>query len=122
MLTLDEVLADVAASPGFEGCTEIGANSRSVSGRTPLHWMATLGDAVGTELLLQAGANIDAVDDEGNTALHEATTSRQQGVVGVLVAHGAQVHLVNAAGQSSLEMAEADGYHPTLTLLKTNAS
>lgn len=121
MLTLDEVLADVAASPGFEGCPEIGANSRSDTGRTPLHWMATLGDVAGIELLLQAGASIDAVDDEGNTALHEATALRQHGVVGFLVARGAQLHLVNAAGQSSLAIAEADGYHPTVNLLKTNA-
>jgi len=121
MLTLDEVLADVATSPGFEGCTEIGANSRSDAGRTPLHWMATLGDVVGVELLLEAGANIDAIDDDGNTALHEATALRQHDVVGVLVARGAQVHLVNAAGQSSLAIAEADGYHPTAILLKTNA-
>jgi uncharacterized protein len=115
MLTIDEVLADVAAAPGFSGRVEI--NSRGSEGQTPLHWMATLGDATGIELLLRAGANIDAADSQGNTPLHEAVLCRQRTAVAVLLKGGANVHLKNVLGLTPRALAEAERYSPVLELL-----
>ena len=118
MLTLAEVLADAAASPGFEGIGIVSVSSRSTEGKTPLHWMATLGDAHGAQLLLEAGADVDAADSEGNSALHEAVLMRQHGVVGVLVRAGAQAHLENAAGETPFGIAATGGDAPILNELK----
>ena len=115
MLTIDEVLADVAAAPGFSGRVEI--NTRGNEGQTPLHWMATLGDATGIELLVRAGADIDAADSHGNTPLHEAVLCRQHLAVAALLKGGAGVRLKNLAGLTPRDLAEAEGYFPVLELL-----
>ena len=48
-----------------------GVNSRGAKLRTaPLHLAAQRGHASAVVFLLQKGAAVDAVDDDGNTALH----------------------------------------------------
>lgn len=118
MLTLEEVLADVAASPGFESVAEVGINSRGSGGETPLHWMATLGDIAGVELLLSAGASVNVEDEHGNSALHAAVISRQEPIVRLLVDRGAQVCNKNKVGRTPLQVAEVDGYEPVIKLLR----
>lgn len=112
MLTLSEVLGDAAALEEFAGLQTVGANTRGATGQTPLHWMATLGDAVGTQLLLNAGAQIDAQDREGSTPLHAAVRTRQHQVVRLLVLRGAQLDLKDASGQTARDLAIADRYEP----------
>jgi ankyrin repeat protein len=72
-------------------------NSRNVLptsscfGRTPLHHNAAQRDDCGeaTELLLAAGAEIDAADNDGKTALQIAEKKGHQRVAAVLRAHSA---------------------------------
>jgi len=117
MLTISEVLGDAAAQPEFAGLAKVGVNSRGANGYTPLHWMAILGDVQGVSLLLEAGAAIDAADNEGNTPLHEAVRSRQHLVVRLLVDRGANKTLRNAPGYTAVELARRDGYAPTAEAL-----
>ena len=117
-LTLEEVLLDVASSPGFESVDVVGVNSCSSSGETPLHWMAFLGDVAGTSILLEAGANINAVNNKGNTPLHEATACRQVPVIKLLIGCGASTRIKNMAGFTALELAVVDGYEPSVEILK----
>ena len=118
MLTLEEVLSDVAASPGFDGADPVTINSIGRSGQTPLHWMATLGDVPAVTLLLNAGADIHAPNHSGNTALHEAIVSRQTAVVNVLVQHGASLSAANNAGYTPLELAMTENFLPSIEALK----
>lgn len=117
MLTLAEVLADVGAAPGFDGVNDIDISTRGSRGQTPLHWMAYLGDVNGVRLLVEAGADANAVDHDGNTALHDAVLSRQHLVVALLVASGANVGLRNHEGKSPLDLAQASGYRPAMEAL-----
>ena len=80
MLTLDEVLNDFAVFANLESTT-VNVNSVAHDGTTPLHFMAYLGDTNAIQLLLLNGANIDATDNQGNTALQEAIISGQMEVV-----------------------------------------
>ena len=117
MLTLKEVLADAADSPGFEGVSNVHVNSRGAEGQTPLHWMAILGDHDAIQLLLQADAELNAQDALGNTALHKAVTSRQHTAVRALLAAGANADTKNNEGISPRRTAEMDGYRPNIELL-----
>ena len=114
MLTLAEVLSDFGLYAGFNDVTEATISSGGECGESPLHWMAILGDPAGIRLLIEAGANIDTVDDEGNTPLHSAVTARQADAVEFLIQRGAEVNRRNRAGFTPLELAKLDGYRPTM--------
>ena len=116
MLTIEEVLSDVAASPGFCGVENVGVNSRGRNGESPLHWMATLGDVNGVRLLLEANSSINAADNQGNTPLHEAVASRQTLVVQLLIGKGADLYIRNLAGLTPEDLAKSDGFSPTIEL------
>lgn len=118
MLTIEEILADVAISPGFTDVREIGVHSRGRDGQTPLHWMATLGDVVGIRLLLDAGAAIDAMDTNGNTPLHEAVSCRHAPAAQLLFARGANACIPNKTGLNAVQMAAADGYESTIAIFR----
>jgi uncharacterized protein len=114
MLTLTEVLSDFGLYAGFDDVTEATINSRGECGESPLHWMAILGDPAGIKLLIEAGADIDTVDDEGNTPLHRAVSARQADAVKFLIERGAGVNQRNRAGLTPLDLAKLDGYSPTM--------
>lgn len=118
MLTVEEVLSDVAETPEFSQLDEVTPRSRGVNGETPLHWMATLGDSRGIELLIQAGAEVDAVDNNGTTPLHEAVAARQLAAVRALICAGATFDLRNGEGKTPLELALKEGFKPILEFLE----
>lgn len=57
------------------------------------------------ELLLSKGANVDASNGYGNTALHEATRHGHVDVVEVLLSGGASVNKQNKKGMAALLIA-----------------
>ncbi|KAJ1446847.1 hypothetical protein M885DRAFT_545091 [Pelagophyceae sp. CCMP2097] len=50
----------------------------SFGGDSPLHWAASFGQASAVDALLEAGADVDALNDDGATALHEAAKGGAQ--------------------------------------------
>lgn len=64
--------------------------------RTALHRACIKGHVEAATILLEAGAEVDARDDEGSTALHHAAHQDHVEVVKVLIAHGANVEAVTA--------------------------
>jgi ankyrin repeat protein len=58
------------------------------------------------KLLLEAGANPNAVNPNGDTALHIAAHDGKLGPLRELVAGGADVSARNKAGQTALELVE----------------
>lgn len=101
-------------------------------GRTPLHWgpfayrmlekhiyqklqqphdtvPVDPGEAVGITLLLDAGANMEARDEEGNTPLHHAAMIGSFRAAEVLMARGANPNAKNRAGQTPKAIAKAKG-------------
>ncbi len=118
MLTITEILSDVAAAPGFSGISVVDVNSRGRNGETPLHWMAVLGDANAIRLLLDAGADVSSPDDEGNTPLHVAVKWRQTEAARVLLERGADRGRLNDQGQNPLDVAKHDGFGPTIEVFQ----
>jgi len=76
-------------------------NDKSKTGATPLHGASF----AATVLLLDAGASIDAADNEGNTALHQAIQDKKPEVVHELIARGASVFSTNKEGRTALHLA-----------------
>ena len=82
-----------------------GLNNRvgDIMGLTPLHWSVAAGQAKGrracVEALLQAGCDVDAVNNSGNTALMYACATGKIECVEALLAGGAQVGRTGLYGQ-----------------------
>ncbi|MBT5711328.1 hypothetical protein HOI71_09820, partial [Candidatus Poribacteria bacterium] len=71
-------------------------------GWTPLHWATDI-DVV--RLLDDYGADLDAQDKKGRTALHVATYQGERGLAEQLIALGADTSLPNKSGRTALEIA-----------------
>lgn len=77
------------------------------------------GEAVVINLLLDAGARIDAVDQEGDTPLHEAVRLRSLRGAQALVLRGAKVDAKNRAGETPLTLAKQRKDAALIDLLTT---
>jgi ankyrin repeat protein len=90
---------------------------------TPLHWAAWDNKADICELLLNAGADVDArvgqpdVAGAGETPIFFAIEKHNTGVVKVLLAHHANLSLVNSYGQTPLAVAQEYRFTDIIDLL-----
>ncbi len=77
-------------------------DKRDIAGNTALHWASAHGDEAAVTFLLKAGADVNAVNNTGNTPLLEAINhpSRPE-VVRLLLAHGADPHVKNNFGYTA---------------------
>ncbi|KAK5046503.1 hypothetical protein LTR84_008306 [Exophiala bonariae] len=80
-------------------------NLKSNSGESVLHYAVATGNAKVVELLVEAGALVDASDSEGRTPLHEAACFPAVAITNCLLSHGAQLQVVDADGNSPLHLA-----------------
>ena len=67
-----------------------------------LHAAAKKGDTANLLALLQQGANINAADKDGQTALMLAADKNHLQAVQTLLAHGAQINATDCKGRSAL--------------------
>ena len=73
---------------------------------TALHISAVLAKSSVAEYLIKRGANVNSVDDEGNTALHKAARAGAANVVKVLLAVPTiDPTIPNRVGETPLEVA-----------------
>lgn len=95
-------------------------NLRDGSGETALHIAANRGYREGVTLLLAFKADINALNDRGETPLIKAVQARQEGIVRALLDAGARVDVADtASGYTAIDHAERDKRATRiLTLLK----
>lgn len=98
---LDSVLNDMRVTVDFSNVPIKSIEQKGIFGNTPLIVAAGWGNADAVRLLLDAGANINAMGEDHDTALHRAVAVEALDVVQILIDRGA-----------SIEMADADGYTP----------
>lgn len=75
---------------------------------TPLHFAAYGHDEI-VELLLGSGADVNALDHDGNTPLHFAVFKNQKNIVEILLKHNARIDIVANDGMKPLDIAMEDG-------------
>jgi len=86
--------------------------------RCALHFAAGRTRVDVMHVLLEAGANIDACDSGGFTALHVAVKKNRSGAVDFLLNRGADMHMVgHLARRTALQMATNLGHQSIVELL-----
>ena len=68
----------------------------------PMHQVR---DASIARALIEAGGDLHATDDQGNTPLHRAVLVKEISVINVLIEHGANVNFPNSRGETPLHNA-----------------
>ena len=110
---LDPVVDELASRSLIERCH--GVNSTGSQGRTPLHLCIVNNDTSNFVLLLNRGADIHAVDENGNTCLQLVAQYDRFEIYPVLqerlsdVQFQAQVHMLNRDGLMPLAIAAQHG-------------
>uniref|UniRef100_A0A7N0VHR1 STI1/HOP DP domain-containing protein n=1 Tax=Kalanchoe fedtschenkoi TaxID=63787 RepID=A0A7N0VHR1_KALFE len=92
-------------------------------GRTPLHFACGYGEVKCAQILLEAGAKVDALDKNKNknTALHYAAGYGRKECVALLLENGAAVTLQNLDGKTPIDVAKLNNQHDVLKLLEKDA-
>lgn len=85
--------------------------------RTPLHKACYFGHSNIVEYLLECGANVDAIDVEGDTPLHDACKLDHVECVKLLVEAGASTSIKNKMGQTPYDLAKSVGTSEVVDLL-----
>jgi ankyrin repeat domain-containing protein 50 len=103
----DELLSerDIVAQFLIEAGATINTEYGSLGG-SPLHCAAIYGKERMAEILVEAGADVDAQDCRGSTPLHDAALYSHNGprIPEILLENGASVNTVNNAGQTALHV------------------
>jgi len=129
-LEVFEVLLDseLLAKESYEGALIFAARNghievvrtladRGVTLPTTLHTIAIREQLDTIDFLLQSGVDINALDDEGDTALHDAVRFNRLSSVQFLIERGARINERNHEGHTPLDIAVSEGHSEIEALL-----
>lgn len=107
---------------GHSGNAGFGYQSGDNCGKTPLMAAAATGNVQSVELLIEGGADVNATDYFGKTALMYAASSHQGDdavqIAELLVKNGADLNTVDHFGQTVWDYAERHGMENVINALK----
>jgi ankyrin repeat protein len=109
--TLEGVLQSTSDClfPEHLGTRVVTLSSTDCDGDTPLHVLIWRGDTAGAQLLIEAGADVNAVGDMGETPLHIAVRKDNLSLVRALLAAGAKMDIVSEFGVTARALAAEKG-------------
>ena len=95
--------------PGELGECVVAIDSCDVCGDTPLHVMVWRSDLYAVKLLIESGADVNAIGDMSETPLHIAIRKGNIEIVEALISAGANTAIRSEFNQTPLEAAETVG-------------
>lgn len=107
---VSEVLARMKDIVEFHGSPPLDVHHRGLFGNTPLKVAAVWGDLDAALLLIEAGADVNAKNEDGYTALHWAAENDDHALAAALVERGASLIQRNTEGQTPGELAKLWGH------------
>jgi ankyrin repeat protein len=109
--SLEDVLqsASDVLFPAELGERKVSVTSSDSEGDTPLHVMVWRRDKHAVELLISAGADVNAVGDMGETPLHVAISQGDEEIVRVILNADAKTDIRSEFNQTAIEKAKAKG-------------
>ncbi|KAI9853467.1 MAG: hypothetical protein M1824_001230 [Vezdaea acicularis] len=113
---LSTVLEELIPSESFD------CNKRNNDGTPGLSLAVLQRHKDVVRLLLASGANIEASNDIGDTALHQAAACGDEDMVQLLLLSGANVAALDPRGSTALHMAAAHGHEVVVQLLLTSGA
>jgi len=93
----------------------VSTEDRDCCSSTPLHAAASHGAVAAATALLDAGADIEAVDERGQTAMHVAASLGHGGVVALLLRRGADPAARDRAGRTAQQLTDERAEAEALT-------
>nr|CAN63831.1 hypothetical protein VITISV_009129 [Vitis vinifera] len=109
----DRSLLHVATSLGHLEVVKMLSEADPSIGCTPLHRAASTGNSAMCELLIEEGAEVDAIDKAGQTPLMNAVICQNKEVALLLIRHGADVDVEDKEGYTVLGRT-SDDFRPIL--------
>lgn len=107
----------------IEHGADVNAVAKNKMQIAPIHATATHGNLVILRALLEKGAAVNAAQEGGYTAVHQAAHLNNVPMAQLLLAFGANPHQPDAKGQSALQLAQAEGNEAVTAVLgKQNES
>ena len=97
-------------------------DQRDLSGRSPLHWASSTGQAQMVEFLLDRGVSPNVTNNAGDTPLHFAARLGRYEVAKLLLARGANPNARDQSGGTPLFYAAAEGKVELVELMLTKGA
>lgn len=100
------LLTKVGMTDSLQVLVDAGVDVNAViRGRTPLMQAVSGKKPKAAEILIKAGANVNAVDEDGRSVLQRAITREEPDMVRVLLENGADAKAKDPQGKSMVEVA-----------------
>ncbi|WP_420546987.1 ankyrin repeat domain-containing protein [Curvivirga sp.] len=109
--TLEQLLASCSDTlfPAELGQASVSIDSRDVDGDTPLHVMVWRENIYGVSMLIEAGADVNAVGDMSETPLHVAVKLGNLAIIDTLLKVGANTSMISEFGETPMGLAAKAG-------------
>ena len=109
--TVEDVLQSTSEClyPAEMGERAVNFASADCDGDTALHVLIWRSDTSGALLLIENGANVNAIGDMGETPLHVAIRKDNRALIRALMAAGAETDIVSEFGSTARVLAAEKG-------------
>lgn len=104
---LEEILRDYAGLPEYSEMPIPKVSTKSLFGDYPIHIAAVRGDIAEISILLDNGADINALGEHSYTPLHDAVEQGHLDAVRFLVNRGANINIKSEFDMTPLELADS---------------
>lgn len=117
IMNIDELLQEYQRLPEYTGLVLSDVNQKSLFNNYPMHIAALRGSIEEMGLLLEHGADVNAVGEHGYLPIHDAVEQDKVEAILWLIKNGASINAKNDAGVAPKELAKMLGHKNSMDVL-----